>query len=494
MQLVIGILLILQMGGAPDPWADSVLFVVHGEENWFGSDFFPQNILGPPDTSARPNSPSSSPQEIFSLGPYGAILLAFTDNVVLDGPGPDLTVFENAFFVGGDSSHLFGEPAFVYGSKDGVYFMQFPFDTSDQNPLNWTGIAGVHPTDGSKDPTDPEVSGGDPFDLADIGLDTLRYLLIADAFFLNWNPMASGFDLDAVVATHWAPSQGLQLSSDPWPDSDRLLAIGANGGNGLSCFPSNVLGPPDSTARDTIPARPEETVTLGDNGFVILKFSDNLVVNKTGPDFTVFENAYYKGGNPDSLVAEPGMVAVSSGGSFFALFPFDTSSLGGLAGITPTHGDMNPRDPQVSGGDTFDLDTVCSLSFPAPFDTFSFQHIDYVLVRDAKEFNRFCDYKTADGFDLDAIVAINSKDAVDERPFLRLSTPQNYVILLKRGEPLQIRQKGRFQLDIFDLSGRKVWSYKGGNHLVDISSGLSDGFYFLRIIGKRTSKMGVLLR
>src|SRR6267378_6444976 len=54
----------------------------------------PGIVIGPPG-SATPTTGSLS---VMSLGHGGRITLEFTDNVIVDGPGPDFIAFENPFF------------------------------------------------------------------------------------------------------------------------------------------------------------------------------------------------------------------------------------------------------------------------------------------------------------------------------------------------------------------------------------------------------------
>jgi hypothetical protein len=136
----------------------------------------------------------------------GEIILEFTDYLIFDGDGVDLTVFENAFQVGTDPENTFAEPAYVGVSNDGVNFVEF-----DCDPLNrpYTGCAGVRPTLANPDlndidPTNPSVSGGDSFDLAQVGLQTARFVRIRDAGVGDGpiGPNTGGFDLDAVAIVH----------------------------------------------------------------------------------------------------------------------------------------------------------------------------------------------------------------------------------------------------------------------------------------------------
>ena len=89
-----------------DAWADAVAQFSPGDGAGFGDNYFPDNVLGPPDPDPVVNefSPSNKPQELLSLGHGGEIVLEFTDNYIYDGEGVDFTVFENvftSFFTGG---------------------------------------------------------------------------------------------------------------------------------------------------------------------------------------------------------------------------------------------------------------------------------------------------------------------------------------------------------------------------------------------------------
>jgi hypothetical protein len=133
---------------------------------------------------------------------------------------------------------------------------------------------------------------------------------------------------------------------------------------------------------------------LGTGGHITLDFIDNVIVDGAGPDFIVFENAFFcstvPGSSADdySVFVEPVIVEVWDGATW-KTFDYDSAALsqvgstagdvvcaprslveqlGGLAGITPTFGGdrIVPDDPSawdpagtggVSGwgGDAFDL-------------------------------------------------------------------------------------------------------------------------------------------
>lgn len=187
-----------------EPCADAVTAFSPGQNGGFQSELLPDIVLGPPYGRGL----ASGSTDVVSLGDGGSVTLAFEDNVIVDGPGPDFTVFENVFVVMGAGPFI--EAGVVSASDDGVHFVTFPSD-----PTTFAGLAGVTPVfsnpDNGIDPRDPSVSGGDSFDLATVGLTRARFVRITDPAaavpdpgnaFPVPGPGKSGFDLDAVVAVH----------------------------------------------------------------------------------------------------------------------------------------------------------------------------------------------------------------------------------------------------------------------------------------------------
>ena len=156
--------------------------------------------------------------------------LEFVDNVVLDGPGVDFTVFENPFMttVLGFVGDPFAEPGRVSVSQDGTTWHVFTAcETAPLDPPLHPGCAGVFPT--LSDPLDPltphpsiptetpitdvigvpqatvvvpDGSGGDSFDLEDVGLTWARFVRIEDVGPALGQSGTVGFDLDAVAAVN----------------------------------------------------------------------------------------------------------------------------------------------------------------------------------------------------------------------------------------------------------------------------------------------------
>jgi hypothetical protein len=174
-----------------DPFADSVVSTALGPSSGFGMDLLPDVVLGPP----RGGGEAAGSTHVLSLGQGGEIVLGLDDMVVVDGEGPDLLVFENAFTA-------WIETGFVAVSEDGETWLEWDCDPSDAEG-GYPGCAGVSPvlasSDNGIDPTDPDQAGGDAFDLADLGLAEARYLRVRDSGLNAYGADTGGFDLDAVA-------------------------------------------------------------------------------------------------------------------------------------------------------------------------------------------------------------------------------------------------------------------------------------------------------
>ena len=190
---------------ARDPWIDRVIDFTAGAFAGFGQDMLPRVVFGSPEGLA----PLEGSVDVVSLGHGGSIVVSFEDNVAVDGPGDDLVIFENAFFVGSEGGSVFVEYGIVQLSPDGRTWYEFPYDAQTGD-----GLAGRVPVyANSQNGLDPfaESSGGDRFDLAAIGLPYARRIRIVDAGDAiedigNITPPGAkgGFDLDAAGAIHSA--------------------------------------------------------------------------------------------------------------------------------------------------------------------------------------------------------------------------------------------------------------------------------------------------
>jgi hypothetical protein len=248
----------------------------------------PGIVIGPPGGS----TPTNGSLAVMSLGHGGRITLEFTNNAIVDGPGPDLIVFENPFFCtsvplsDADPYSVFAEPGIVEVSDDGVDFKTFPYDASALSQVNslctdksllrqLIGLMGITPsfTGNWTVPDDPLVfdpaapggvsgHGGDAFDLATVGLVRARFVRITDPNLPIGIPGASeGLDLDSVVAIHSRPILGAaEVDSDGdglSDDAERFLYLTdparidtdgdgvSDGDEAASCHnPASVIGDP----------------------------------------------------------------------------------------------------------------------------------------------------------------------------------------------------------------------------------------------------------
>lgn len=182
--------------GEDDGFATCVGAFDPREPATFGHDEMPDIVLGPPMPPAAGGS-----TDVASLGCEGRITVGFAGGVPNED-GDDFIVFENAFAIDGG---VFAEPAQVLVSQDGVDWYAFACDVESTE-----GCAGASPTavvdaNGARD---PELAGGDAFDLDDVGLDHAIWIRIVDHTREHYGDdmwcggMAGGFDLDAVARVH----------------------------------------------------------------------------------------------------------------------------------------------------------------------------------------------------------------------------------------------------------------------------------------------------
>lgn len=185
------------IGGPNDPFADRIVSYQPGANAGFGQGGLPKIVLGPPDGAGA----NLGSLDVLSLGNGGVIVLALDDIGIVDGPGPDLLVFENP-------TVNFRETGWVAVSDDGVNWHEWPCDPTD-GAHDFPGCAGVKPVYANAvnglDPTDPARAGGDAFDLATIGVARARYVRIRDSGKNTYTGVSGGFDLDAIAVVNGAP-------------------------------------------------------------------------------------------------------------------------------------------------------------------------------------------------------------------------------------------------------------------------------------------------
>lgn len=187
------------------PYADRVVAFRPGDGAGHGRDDLPGVVLGPP-TANRGTTTQSL--DVLSLGDGGEIVVGFGGCEIHDGEGVDFVVFENPFYIGGDAANVYEELGRVSVSRDGENWRSFDCDPGAGESERWPGCAGWRPTrkfDPERvGPPEPAVTGGNGFDLADVGLERAGYVRIRDVEGKGRAPN-TGFDLDAVGISHPTP-------------------------------------------------------------------------------------------------------------------------------------------------------------------------------------------------------------------------------------------------------------------------------------------------
>ncbi len=240
-------------------------------------------------------------------------------------------------------------------------------------------------------------------------------------------------------------AQATPQAGDPYADAVASFAPLHPNPFGSTGLPAIVLGLPKGggTAQGSL-----DVVSLGCGvntdqgrsapygGSITLEFSNNIIVDESGVDFTVFENTFYQGGDPQKRFMEPAVVEVSQDGQTFSRFPFDYvphftpsnqvdfknpfSYSYGFAGINPVFsnlGSPDPTNPSVSGGDSFDLATLPNrpplkwVKYVRITDTGDqwLTDVNGDLVRHVNDpLLRACERTASNaGFDLDAVAAVH---------------------------------------------------------------------------------------
>lgn len=179
------------------PFITTVVSFSPGPGASFGHDRMPDVVLGPPQGGGA----SQGGTDVVSLGQRGEIVVAF-DGDIVDGPGDDFTVFENPFNVAG-STLLWDELAEVSVSPDGEHWQAFACTPAQGPPFgHCAGWRPVFAMTNGPCALDSSVSGGDGFDLHDLGLSRVRYVRIKDLATRPIMPPSTGFDLDAIAVLH----------------------------------------------------------------------------------------------------------------------------------------------------------------------------------------------------------------------------------------------------------------------------------------------------
>jgi hypothetical protein len=130
---------------------------------------------------------------------------------------------------------------------------------------------------------------------------------------------------------------------------------------GQDDFPESILGGPQGGG---CCSGSLDVTSLGDGGHVVLGFGERAIVDGPGPDFIVFENTFWAGGDESAPVAELGQVAVSVDGDEwfeFSCEPGEEPPFGDCVGWRPIFADVtdpesvSPFDADEAGGAAYDL-------------------------------------------------------------------------------------------------------------------------------------------
>lgn len=187
---------------ARDGFVTGVVRFTPGPCGGFGAGAMPGVVFGPPEGTGD----LQGSFDVVSLGVGGEIVLSFAPSAIVDGPGPDFIVFENAFYANGDPSSPAADLGEVSVSDDGVTWKTFTCAPGATPPFapcaGWTPVRSSS-TNGVS-PTDLARAGGEAFDLADVGLARARYVRVRDLGRSSCpdagpRPTNLGFDLDAIA-------------------------------------------------------------------------------------------------------------------------------------------------------------------------------------------------------------------------------------------------------------------------------------------------------
>ncbi|MBL91666.1 MAG: cell surface protein [Myxococcales bacterium] len=183
-------------------FAQEVVSFEPGPGAGFGEESYPDVVLGAPQGIGS----GGGSLDVLSLGAGGEIVLGFGDLQIVDGDGPDFIVFENPFWPNGNPANVWADLGQVSVSNDGESWYTFPCDNTGNGEGQYIGCAGRQPVEyfvvDACFELDPETAGGDAFDLAELGLESARYVRIKDLA-TEGPPPSAGFDLDAVGVVYF---------------------------------------------------------------------------------------------------------------------------------------------------------------------------------------------------------------------------------------------------------------------------------------------------
>jgi hypothetical protein len=272
----------------------------------------------------------------------------------------------------------------------------------------------------------------------------------------------------AIVATTTAlsfltPTAGAQFATQ---------VVSYNQGTGGGVFDqANALGGPQGGG---LGSGAVHVLTLGVGGDVTLGF-DVTIADGPGVDFTLFENGFVFTFGGTGCYAEVAAVEISSDGASFARFPsryagpagpvaaftpLPVGTFAGLSGGSPVLANVmtnaiDPYDPVVSGGESFDLAWLASDPLVVA-GTVDLGAIRFVRLVDLgagttsdSHGNPIWDSDPGSGYDLDAAAVIQHTGTLDPgQPRVDLSLDAQGRLVLELVDP-----DGLGDLDLATLQG-----------------------------------------
>jgi hypothetical protein len=187
-----------------DRFITNVVSFTPGACAGFGASDVPAVIVGPPVGAGD----TRGGLDVVSLGIGGEIVVSFGTNEIVDQPGPDFIVFENAFFAAGNPANPAADLAEVSVSADGTTWKTFPCNPGPSAPYGlcsgWKPVYSA--PDNGISPIDVAKAGGEAYDLADVGLASAKLVRIKDLSKATCDgmpkPVNLGYDLDAIAIVH----------------------------------------------------------------------------------------------------------------------------------------------------------------------------------------------------------------------------------------------------------------------------------------------------
>jgi hypothetical protein len=187
-----------------DRFVTKVASFTPGQCAGFGAADMPAIVEGPPVGAGD----LKGSFDVVSLGLGGEIVVSFEPNEIVDGPGPDFIVFENAFFAAGNPEQPAADLGEISVSEDGTTWKTFTCDPGAKAPFG--GCSGWRPVYSAPgngiSPVDATKAGGEAYDLADVGLASAKLVRIKDLARGSCDvvpkPNNAGYDLDAVAVVN----------------------------------------------------------------------------------------------------------------------------------------------------------------------------------------------------------------------------------------------------------------------------------------------------